>query len=482
VNPAVGAEQSYVHPLVACGVLLAGILILSVKERNVMVPLLSAGILIPLDEVAVLGPFHFPMLRILILLCWLRLGARRLTSTRPMLGSPFNALDALVLSYAVFDAIGYVLLWNGSTDAIVNRSGSIFTIVGLYFLFRTLIRDQGDINNAIEILAYVCVVVAAVMFVERATGSNPYVLLGGPRAWTREALMSRSDKFRAMGPFEHPILAGTFGAICLPGFISLWITNKKRRIRAVVGILAATLIVLESASSTPMMSYAFGAVSLALWPLRKHMRQFRWSLAMGLITLHLVMKAPVWALIQRIDLTGGSSSYHRYQLVDQTIRHFGDWWLLGVKSTNDWGDSLWDHADQYVAIATGSGLLPLILFIAIISVSYQLLGRARRQIAPNRNQEFVVWTLGAMLTVNVIGFLGISYVDQTSMIWWMLIAMIPVSCIGEATTPVSESLRERAGPEFGRPYFAGATNNFIARGAEHQADKPRHTSHRKVSI
>ena len=31
------------------------------------------------------------------------------------------------------------------------------------------------------------------------------------------------------------------------------------------------------------------------------------------------MKAPVWALIERIDIVQGSSSYHRYELVNEFI-------------------------------------------------------------------------------------------------------------------------------------------------------------------
>ena len=45
---------------------------------------------------------------------------------------------------------------------------------------------------------------------------------------------------------------------------------------------------------------------------------------LGIVILHLIMKAPVWALIMRLNLSG--SDYHRYQLIDHTIGNFGDWW------------------------------------------------------------------------------------------------------------------------------------------------------------
>ena len=38
-------------------------------------------------------------------------------------------------------------------------------------------------------------------------------------------------------------------------------------------------------------------------------------------------------------------------LVDQCIRHLGDWWLLGVKNFDKWGFDMWDTSNQYVDLA-----------------------------------------------------------------------------------------------------------------------------------
>ena len=111
-------------------------------------------------------------------------------------------------------------------------------------------------------------------------------------------------------------------------------------------------------------------MGLAFWPLRKQMRLIRWGLVCALVGLHLVMKAPVWALIARIDLTGSSSGYQRYQLVDMCIRHFSDWWLLGTPNYVKWGWDSWDLCNQFVAVALTGGLLALIFYIAIFSRSF----------------------------------------------------------------------------------------------------------------
>jgi hypothetical protein len=166
-----------------------------------------------------------------------------------------------------------------------------------------------------------------------------------------------------MGCFAHSILAGTFGATILPLFVLLWQQGSKNRLIAIVGMVSATVITLASNSSTPVLAYAGGVLALSMWPMRNWTRAIRWAVVITVVCLHIVMKAPVWHLIARIDVSGQSSSYHRFMLVDQCIRHFSDWWLIGVKSTFEWGWDMWDTANQYVSICEYSGLIPFILFL-----------------------------------------------------------------------------------------------------------------------
>ena len=88
---------------------------------------------------------------------------------------------------------------------------------------------------------------------------------------------------------------------------------------------------LASMSSTAVLGIAAGFGALWLWRVRRSLAPIRWTIVAVLVGLNFAMKAPVWALIARINLTGGSSGYHRYQLIDQAIRRFGEWWLLGTK-------------------------------------------------------------------------------------------------------------------------------------------------------
>jgi hypothetical protein len=160
------------------------------------------------------------------------------------------------------------------------------------------------------------------------------------------------------------------------------------------------------------------------------MRAVRWVLVVSLVGLHLVMKAPVWALIARVDLTGSSSGFHRYMLVDGCIRHFSDWWLMGVKNYDTWGWDMWDLSNQYVAYALTGGLVTLAAFVLIISRSFGRLGTARKLAAGDAKQEWFLWCLCAALLAHVVAYFGIGYFDQMQFAWYALLAMISVAGAG----------------------------------------------------
>jgi hypothetical protein len=381
-----------------------------------------------MDQVLLIGPAHFPMLRVLILFGIIRMAKEKLTSKLRVFSGGINAIDIAVILLTVVTALNGVLLFQES-GAVIYQLGTGYTVLGVYFLLRSLIRDERDIVTAIQTLAWISLPIAMVMAYERGTGHNPYALLGGAQAQAFANLMQRDGKLRATGCFSHPILAGTFGAVLVPLFVTLWWKSKKYHKLAVIGIISSTVMVVACNSSTPVLAYAAGVLALCLWPARRWMRALRWGVVVTLVVLHLVMKAPVWHLIARIDISGGSSSWHRFMLVDQCIRHFGDWWLIGVKDTSVWGWDMWDTANQYVSTCDSSGLLPFLLFVAILVYGFKYLGRARRAAAKHKTKAFLFWGLGSALFANVVAFFGITYFDQTMVAWYCLLALISASVL-----------------------------------------------------
>jgi hypothetical protein len=418
-----GVGHSMVSPIVLLAVLIAGGLILTGSRSRALAAFLGAALLIPTDQVLLLGPAHFPMLRLLIIF-----GAIRMFRTKgKLLPGGWNKIDNAMVVLTVVTAIAGILLYQQSA-VVIFQLGNMYSALGAYFILRFLIRDEEDVLLVIRILVYISLFVAIIMTYEQATGKNPiYAYLGGAHAQMYGSAAERDDRFRATGCFGHPILAGTFGAISLPLFVGLWWRDKKYRTLAGLGVLAAVVMAVTANSSTALLGFAGGVIGLAFWPMRNWMRPVRWTILLTIVSLHLVMKAPVWHLISRIDLAGGSSSYHRYQLINQCILHFSDWWLIGTKFYADWGWDMFDLSDQYVLTADTAGLIPLAAFVGMIVYGFKYVGRARRIAVGERRRELLVWALGASLFANVVAFMGIGYFDQTIVAWYTLVVMIPVA-------------------------------------------------------
>jgi hypothetical protein len=454
-----GVAETVLHPAILVAILLVGVLICVWPRNKVLVAFLAASLLIPVDQVLLIGPAHFPMLRVLVLFGFVRIWRDKIASKLRMFSGGVNALDVVVILLAVVVAVNGILLFQVS-GAVISELGVLYTVFGVYFLLRFLIRSEEDVITGIKSLAWIAAVVAIIMAYEVTTGHNPYALLGGAKAAKYASLVARDDRFRAQGPFAHSITAGTFGAVLLPLFVALWWKATKYRKIAVLGLISATVITLACNSSTPVLAYAAGILALCFWPLRGQMRIIRWGIVITLIVLQIALKNPVWHLIARIDIAGGSSSWHRFALIDQCIRHFGDWWLIGVKDTSIWGWDMWDTANQYVSTCDNSGLLPFLLFVSILVYGFKFIGRARRIASNNRDKKSALfrWAIGAALFANAVAFLGISYFDQTMVAWYALLAMI------SAVAVVRREKQSQAEPMPARAIETGKAQTALIHG------------------
>ena len=437
-----GAAESVFSPYVLAFIILAGLLICLLPRNKAVAPFLVASILIPIDQVLLVGPFHFPMLRVLLLFGMARILRETISGRSEWLSGGINSLDVAIILLAIFTALDGAILWD-TTPAIIYQVGVLYSGLGTYFLLRFLIRDRNDVLLVIRVFAALAILIAILMSVELITGRNPlYTFIGGLRSSVYGSVIERDGHLRATGSFGHPILAGTFGAILVPLFVGLWRIGPQYRKTAIVGLIGATVITITCNSSTPILAYVAGIVGLCLWPLRNSMRVIRWGIVVTLVFLHMIMKAPVWNLIARIGVFGASSGYHRYQLVNQCILHFGDWWFVGVKDTSAWGWDMWDTANQYVSTADNSGILPFVLFVVVIAVGFKYLRRARLEQRVDRASEHFIWALWASLFANAVAFFGISYWDQTVVAWYALLAIISATAISglASSTPTITTL------------------------------------------
>jgi hypothetical protein len=412
-----GATYSILHPVVLIAMIVAIGLIVVLPRRTIIVPILLSVFLVPLGQQFYVAGVHLFVLRLIVLAGLVRAMVSRDTSRKSALGGGWNSIDtAFSLSMGIQTIA--VLILNPEWQAVVNQAGFVWDCFGGYFLLRSLILDESDIQRAVKCLAALAVVLGAAMVIEQFTHTNVFGLLGGVTDLTE----LRGGKIRSRAVFQHPLTAGAFGATLLPLLLLLW-KNAGAKLFAACGIVGATLMTLLTNTSSALVTYAAGCAALTLWPLRRKMRRFRLGLLAVLVALQLAMKAPVWFLIGRIDLTGSSSSFHRAELVDLFIRRFWDWWLIGVKDTSTWGWDMWDVQNQYVSVGEAGGLGAFVFFILVIYRSFGRLGDARKCV-DDKDRQWVLWFLGSALFAHLVSFLGVNYFDQSRIVWYTLLAMI----------------------------------------------------------
>jgi hypothetical protein len=402
---------------------LLGVLTILLPRKYLSIPLLITACFTSRGQVIMIGPAHFTALRIMILLCLVRLVIRK-----EVCGIKLNAIDKSIIWYTIVAIITYTILWQTS-EAFVNRMGLVYNVAGTYFLFRFLVKDFEDLNRIIRSLAIIIAPLAVAGLIENATGWNMFSIFGGVLEFTR----IKAEKVRCTLSFEEAILAGTFGATLVPLFISFLFRRGSERKLALIGVICSTIITVVSHSSGSMMTYILCWGGFMMWPFRKKMRAVRWGIYAALLSLHLVMKGPVWDLIGRLSNIVGGAGFHRVELIDSFIMHFGEWCLVGTKYTAHWGlggrlvgqPNMVDITSQYILQGVEGGLLTMVLFISIIVYSFRAIGRA---IQATEGQSFstriCLWSLGVALFGHIVSFISVSYYTQVIVFYYMLLAMI----------------------------------------------------------
>jgi hypothetical protein len=413
--------------------LINAVLIFLLPRRFVLIPVLVSGIILPMSERILIADLDFTAIRILLVCGWLRLIIRsEYHSVIKM-----NIIDKAMILYVFWTILSYVFMWQ-TFGSLIYKLGGASYFLGTYFLVRFYINDLDDVERIIKTLLYLSIVIAIFVAIERTTHHNYFSFLGGAISET----IIRDGELRCSGPFSHPITLGSFGAFLLPlAFYMLW-KEKGLKKMGLIGLISSVILVVSSSSSGPAFSLMASILGLFMWRFRKHMRGIVWGTIFCIFSLHLVMKASVWALIGRVGVFSTSSTYHRYLLIDNFITRFNEWWLVGVKDTAHWNEWIqtWDVSNNYVRVGVDGGILAFVLFIMIIVFSFRHIGKIMRLSKDNTNHQKLFWALGVAMFSYVVSFFGVSLWDQTIVIWYFIIALI--AGLQYKSTPVSNPAKE----------------------------------------
>ncbi len=408
------ANQTSLHPAALAALLVLGAATLVLPRRLAIWPFIIIACFIAPAQRLVVAGLDFNLLRIMVLFGWTRVLARGEWS-----GFKPHAVDVTLVAFSITTTIAYVTLWQ-TQDALIFMLGNMFDAIGMYFLFRCLIRGWQDLDRTVVGFALVSIPVALAFFIEHQTGRNLFAFLGG----VPEITVVRDGRLRCQGAFSDPILAGAFWASLMPLFAARRWLGPNARTLTVVSLITSLAIIYFTASSTPVMAVVFVIFGMAMFLARRSMMLVKVGSLGMLVTLHFVMERPVYYLIARMNIVSGSTGWHRYHLIHQTVLNFHDWWLNGTKSTGAWHFLLKDVTNQYILTGVRGGLLAMVLFILVILLAFNAVGRLWRSSTDNPYRTIMAWALGVSLFVHVTTFFAVSYFGQIQMVWYLLLASI----------------------------------------------------------
>lgn len=400
---------------------IAAIALMASPRRWAPIPLLMGVIFITHGQAVNLGGIKLPVFRML-----LGVGLLRVLLRGETVAGGINLIDKLMGALCV-----WLLAASFFHEAGADAAGPVFITgkiaeVGLcYYLVRVFCQDMDDFYSLMGVIAILLVPIALEMIFEKFTAKNLFSKTFGGVV---EAVVERDGKLRARGPFRHAILAGTVGAALIPIMIGLWRRDPRA---AKIGMAACLVMVATCASSGPILSLGFGLMAVCLWKFRQYMRLIRWCIPLGYIALELVMERPAYFIIGELSM-GGSTGWHRSQLIHSSIQYFGDWWAVGTDYTRSWmptgvtfSDNHTDITNYFLAYGVMGGILAVILMIAMCWVAFKWVGNIIDNLPEDGDGDrFMLWCMGSSLFSHVATSISVAYYDQSVFFFWFSIATI----------------------------------------------------------
>lgn len=395
------------------------IVLLAAPRRWAPLPLLLSCCYMTIGQGIALGIFSLPIYRMT-----LAIGLLRVVVRKESLVGGVNRIDRLMIVWSIWVVIASLFHeWEPGSGP-VYASGFVFNIAVVYFLIRTWCENIDQLADLTKLLAFLLVPIALELIWEHIHRTNLFSIFGG----VEEAAYIRDGKVRAQGPFRHPILTGTVGAVCFPLMVAIW--NRYRR-ASLVGMITCLAIVFASNSSGPLMSLMLSVSALGMWRFRHLTRLIRFGAVGVYLMLELTMSRPAYFIISKIDLTGSSTGWHRSRLIQAAIEDLGAWWLLGTDLTIHWigiagpSDKHSDITNYYLMMGIVAGLPAMFLLIAIIWLAFCWVGRAIRSMPREMSDDkFIIWCWGASLFAHATTSISVAYFDQSVFFFWMNIAVI----------------------------------------------------------
>jgi hypothetical protein len=370
-----------------------------------------AACFVPMNQRSMLFGLDFTVLRILLVVGILKLNLSGTTR-----GVHWNTFDKLILAWGITGSCVF-MLQQSTTVAVINRLGFMFDSLGTYWFFRQTVQSWADIYRSTQIFAVLAIITAPLIALEKFYDPSFFSLFG-----TVVGDFHRG-RFRAAGPFPHFIIMGCFWALLLPFFYARIKAGKHNSLYW-VACFSVLSSVYFSASSTSIMTVAAIILFWLLYSNRASGGTIFKFVCCLLLVLHLAMKAPVWHLISRVDIFGGSTGWHRYFLFDNFVNHISEWFLIGTKATAHWGHGQSDITNQFVLQGVRGGVGTLLLFSIIIYHAVKIPGTFSLRSTLPDEAKWMSWGVCVVMFGHFVTFWGVSYFGQIDILLYFTLALV----------------------------------------------------------
>jgi len=133
----------------------------------------------------------------------------------------------------------------------------------------------------------------------------------------------------------------------------------------------------------------------------------------GLSSLELIMTRPAYFIMARIDVTGGSTGWHRAELIRSALSHLSEWWFCRTDYTRHWMPTgvTWslEHTDitnYYLKMGVWGDYHSCYSLLPSLPGGFFRRGSITANGRTASEDRFFIWALGASLFSHAVTSLG----------------------------------------------------------------------------
>ena len=432
------SHNFWVFMAISAGLLLVG----ARQEKNLVALLFSLVLAVPLmdAQLPALGLVNY-----LFELNFMRLFSLLVLFPAFLLLRRQPGTAALGSNYAERFVLGYLLLLfalqlpPGNITSALRFGFLLFVDIFLpYYIASRSLKTLQDFRDALASLVLVAAVMGVIGLFEYLKGWLLYSNIAGAldASWSLGQYLSRGTSLRALANTGQPLVLGFVLAVALCAYLFVRESISSPKMRT-LGLLGLLLVLVAPLSRGPWV----GALSgyLVFWLLGPQgLRTVSKKGAMGLGLLLLAMLSPFGAaLIDHLPFVGTVDSQNvvfRADLLSASLKVIARNPLLGTLDYYSapelealrWGgdNGIIDIVNSYIAIALGSGLIGLGLFVGfVLCVVYGVFGAMRGAASLDPEIPLLGRALLAAMACTVITIYTVSSLSFIPIVYWVIFGM-----------------------------------------------------------